>query len=291
MSVKPNRAYRIPNLFREDGSERCYKKRRVDRQPANRHHGPVETLIELRGLAKSYGRREAVRGVSLSIAREEIVGLLGPNGAGKSTTIAMLTGLLSPSAGDILWEGRSIFDAMPEWRRSIGVVLEDLSLFEYLSVLEHLRLTARLAGLDQAETERRSGELLDFFQLNDFSGTIAAEASQGTRKKLAFALCLIHSPRVLLLDEALNGIDAVIVSRIKALLKRLAARGVTIILSSHVLDSVETVVNRCVIMDRGMAVLDTSMDAVRGSGRSLEQVYVAALHNGERGLPELSWVG
>jgi ABC-2 type transport system ATP-binding protein len=96
---------------------------------------------------------------------------------------------------------------------------------------------------------------------------------------------------VLLLDEALNGIDAVIVSRIKALLKRLAARGVTIILSSHVLDSVETVVNRCVIMDRGMAVLDTSMDAVRGSGRSLEQVYVAALHNGERGLPELSWVG
>ncbi len=195
-------------------------------------------FIALASLAKSYGSHPAVRGISLAIPRGEILGLLGPNGAGKSTTIAMLTGLLTPSSGEILWEGSSIASRMREWRRSLGVVLEDLSLFEYLSVREHLLLTARLAGLDEGEALRRAAELLEFFQLDDFGETLASEASQGTRKKLAFALGLVHAPRILLLDEALNGIDAVVVSRIKLLLRRLAARGVTIIMSSHVLDSV-----------------------------------------------------
>ena len=247
--------------------------------------------LELRDLAKSYGRREAVRGVSMAVGRGEIVGLLGPNGAGKSTTIGMLTGLLSPSAGDILWEGRSIFGRMPEWRRSIGAVLENLSLFEYLSVREHLDFIARLAGLDRTESERRAGDLLSFFDLVDHADTPAAEVSHGTRRKLAFALGLIHSPRLLLLDEALNGVDAVTVSRIKGLLKRLAAGGVTIILSSHVLDSAETLIDRCVIVDKGLIALDSPMEAVKESGRSLEQVYVATIAAQHGGAPELSWAG
>ena len=159
----------------------------------------------------------------LSIGRGEIVGFWS-DGAGKSTTIAMLTGLLTPSRGEILWEGNSIFGRMREWRRALGVVLEDVSLFEYLSVREHLHLTARLAGLDEI-SGRRAGELIDLFQLRGFEETLASEASQGTRKKLAFALSLVHSPRILLLDEALNGIDAVTVSRIKGLLRRLARWG------------------------------------------------------------------
>ena len=113
-------------------------------------------FIALESLSKSYGRHPAVRDISLIIPRGGIVGLLGPNGAGKSTTIAMLTGLLTPSSGGILWEGSSIFARMREWRHALGVVLEDLSLFEYLSVREHLHLTARLAGLDEKETVRRA---------------------------------------------------------------------------------------------------------------------------------------
>jgi ABC-2 type transport system ATP-binding protein len=246
-------------------------------------------FIALESLSKSYGRHPAVKGMSLAIPHGEIVGLLGPNGAGKSTTIAMLTGLLTPSSGGILWEGSSIFARIREWRRALGVVLEDLSLFEYLSVREHLHLTARLAGLDEKETLRRTGELIEFFQLEGFEETLASEASQGTRKKLAFALGLANAPRILLLDEALNGIDAVTVSRIKGLLRRLARQGMTIILSSHVLDSVETIIDRCVIMDAGRVALDTSMDAIRASGRSLEQAYTQTI-GGRDEVPDLSWL-
>jgi ABC-2 type transport system ATP-binding protein len=262
----------------------------IDRQLTQCHHPEVHThFISLESLSKNYGHHPAVREISLAIPRGGIVGLLGPNGAGKSTTIAMLTGLLTPSSGTILWEGSSISERMREWRRALGVVLEDLSLFEYLSVREHLHLTARLAGLDEKETVRRADELIEFFQLGGFEDTLASEASQGTRKKLAFALGLVHAPRILLLDEALNGIDAVTVSRIKDLLRRLARQGTTIILSSHVLDSVETIIDRCVIVAAGRVALDTPMDAIRASGSSLEQVYTRTI-GAREAVPVLSWL-
>src|SRR5882724_8024369 len=111
------------------------------------------TFLELRGLEKSYGRREAVRGISFSVGRGEILGLLGPNGAGKSTLIGMVSGFITPRAGEILWEGQPIAARLPAWRRSIGVVLEDLSLFELLTVEENIRYVAGLAGVEKAEAE------------------------------------------------------------------------------------------------------------------------------------------
>jgi ABC-2 type transport system ATP-binding protein len=245
--------------------------------------------VQLRDLVKNYGRTKAVHGISLRIGSGEIVGLLGPNGAGKSTTISMLAGLLAPTSGDILLDGTSMLARMPEWRRRIGVVLEELALFEYLSVREHLTFLGRLYGLSPAETERRTGELLDFFQLGEFAQTIAAEASQGTRKKLAIALALIHSPRFLLLDEALNGVDAVVVRDLKELLRRLAARGAAIVLSSHVLDAVETLVNRCVIVVQGRIARDEPISAIRASGKPLEEIYTETVRGGGGRAPALSW--
>jgi ABC-2 type transport system ATP-binding protein len=245
--------------------------------------------VQLRDLVKNYGRIKAVHGISLRIGSGEIVGLLGPNGAGKSTTISMLAGLLAPTSGDILLDGTSMLARMPEWRRRIGVVLEELALFEYLSVREHLTFLGRLYGLSPAETERRTGELLDFFQLGEFAQTIAAEASQGTRKKLAIALALIHSPRFLLLDEALNGVDAVVVRDLKELLRRLAARGAAIVLSSHVLDAVETLVNRCVIVVQGRIARDEPISAIRASGKPLEEIYTETVRGGGGRAPALSW--
>jgi len=245
-------------------------------------------FIELRALAKQYGRREAVRGISLAARRGEVVGLLGPNGAGKSTLIGMMTGLLVPTGGGVYWEGRPIQERMVAWRRSLGVVLEDLSLFEYLTITENMRFVARLGGLDAAEGERRIVDLLAFLDLDDAAATPAVEASQGTRRKLAFALAVLRSPRVLLLDEALNGVDALTASRIKALLKRLAAGGVTVFLSSHVLDALETLVERCVIVHRGAVALDTAMAAVRASGTTLEQLYTSVVA-ADRAAPGLPW--
>lgn len=247
------------------------------------------TTVELRDLAKSYGRTEAVRGITLALRPGEIVGLLGPNGAGKSTTISMLAGLLTPSAGDILVDGVSVLGRLPAWRRQVGVVREELSLFEYLTVEEHLSFVGRLYGLSPAETGRRAGELLEFFQLGPFAGTVAREASQGTRKKLAFALALIHSPRLLLLDEALNGIDAVVVRDIKGLLARLAGRGTVVVISSHVLDAAETLVGRSVILLDGRVVRDDPIAAVRASGKTLEELYTATVRPGGKPAPELAW--
>ena len=247
-------------------------------------------LVELRALARQYGKREAVRGISLSLHRGEIVGLLGPNGAGKSTLIGMLTGLLAPSAGEILWEGRPITEHRAEWRRSLGVVLEDLSLFEYLTVRENIQLVATLYGLPTAEATARSASLLDFLDLNPHAGTPAGEASQGTRRKLAFALAILHAPRILLLDEALNGVDALTAARIKDLLRRAAASGVTVVLSSHVLDAVESVVDRCVIMHQGIVVRDAPMAEIHPGGRTLEQVYTAAVA-GNVPAVVLPWIG
>jgi ABC-2 type transport system ATP-binding protein len=247
-------------------------------------------LVELRALAKHYGRREAVRGISLSLHRGEIVGLLGPNGAGKSTLIGMLTGLLAPRAGEVLWEGRRITERRAEWRRRLGVVLEDLSLFEYLTVRENIGLVATLYGLPAAEADARCTALLDFLDLDAHADTPAPEASQGTRRKLAFALAVLHVPRIILLDEALNGVDARTAARIKNLLRRAAASGVTVVLSSHVLDAVESVVDRCVIVHRGVVVLDAPMAEIRGGGRTLDQVYTAAVA-GEAPAVVLPWIG
>jgi len=253
-------------------------------------HGMDTPFLELRELAKSYGKRQAVRGLSTFVTRGEIVGLLGPNGAGKSTTITMLAGLTKPSSGDILWEGKSIFSHMRQWRKNIGIVLEDLSLFEYLGVREHLTLVGRISGLSPAETERRAEDLMSFFQLVDASETIAAEASHGTRKKLAFALSLIHSPDIILLDEALNGIDAVAARDAKDLLRRLSQRGVTIILSSHVLDAIEPLIDRCLIIEKGLIVRDESMRRIKDSGRSLEEAYVETIRSAGPPIAEMKWL-
>jgi len=255
------------------------------------HDGGMEKMsLQLQHLSKSYGRCEAVRDLSFCVRRGEIVGLLGPNGAGKSTTIAMLTGFLTPTTGDVRWEGHSIFSELPKWRRQIGVVLEDLCLFEYLSIREHLALIGRLGGLSSRQTEQRTEELLAFFQLDEQAETIAAQASAGTRKKLAFAIALIHAPSVLLLDEATNGIDAVTVSRIKSLLKTLSSSGVAVIMSSHVLDAVESVVERCIIINKGEICLDASVAGIKSSGATLEQAYTATILGPDRTEPVLSWV-
>jgi ABC-2 type transport system ATP-binding protein len=248
-----------------------------------------QAFLSLKALSKNFRARCAVRGVSLDVERGQIVGLLGPNGAGKSTTINMLAGFLTPSSGDVLWEGRSIFSRMREWRRTIGVVLEDLCLFEYLTLREHLLLQGRLYGLSAGETAKRTDELLDFFRLKELAEVPAREASQGSRKKLAFGLGLIHSPDVLLLDEALNGIDAVVVKDVKELLRRMSRRGAAVVFSSHVLDAAQTLIDRCVIIDDGKIAGNAPLSELTADGRSLEDVYVETVGSG-RTAAGLAWL-
>ncbi|HEY7509927.1 MAG TPA: ABC transporter ATP-binding protein, partial [Vicinamibacteria bacterium] len=161
--------------------------------------------IEVRGLRKVFRGRPAVDGISFDVARGRFFGFLGPNGAGKSTTIKMLTGLLRPTAGRVRIEGLDLDTELLAIKRVIGILPEELPLYERLTGEEYLHFTGRMYGLDRVETRRRADELLDFLSLAEDRRKLIVDYSQGMRKKTALAAALIHNPRVLFLDEPLNG--------------------------------------------------------------------------------------
>jgi len=256
---------------------------------------PSGFAIEVFGLTKEFRRQVAVDRVSFRVERGRFFGFLGPNGAGKSTTIRMLTGLLRPTAGDAVIEGSRLSEDLLGVKRLIGVLTEDLALYERLSGEEHLLFAARMYGLSRAEAKRRADELLEFLSLADERGKLVVDYSLGMRKKLALACALVHSPRVLFLDEALNGIDPVSGRVVTDLLQRLAARGVTLFFTSHVLDVVERLCDEVAIIDRGRIVAQGSLAQIReqramGRDASLEDVFLKLVDADVR-REDLTWIG
>jgi ABC-2 type transport system ATP-binding protein len=253
-----------------------------------------DDAIVVEGLTKVFRRQTAVDQVSFRVRRGRFFGFLGPNGAGKSTTIRMLTGLLRPTAGDAVIEGVRLSQDLLGVKRRIGVVTEELPLYERLSGEEHLLFAARMHGLDRAEARRRATEALEFFSLVDERGKLVVDYSQGMRKKLALACALVHGPSVLFLDEPLNGIDPVSGRVVSDLLRRLTARGVTIFFTSHVLDVVERLCDEVAVIDRGRIVAQGSLEEIRSrralGGASLEDVFLKLVQADVR-REDLSWIG
>lgn len=247
------------------------------------------------GLTKTFREQTAVDHVSFRVARGRFFGFLGPNGAGKSTTIRMLTGLLRPTSGDAVIEGARLSLDLLGVKRRIGVLTEDLALYERLTGEEHLLFAARMHRLPRDEARRRTEELLEFLSLADERSKLVVDYSLGMRKKLALACALIHNPRVLFLDEPLNGIDPVSGRIVMDLLQRLARRGVTIFFTSHVLDVVERLCDEVAIIDRGRIVAQGSLDEIRsqralGHDASLEDVFLHLVEADVR-REDLSWIG
>ena len=187
--------------------------------------------IETTDLSKSFGRLVAVKSLDLKIPRGTIFGFLGRNGAGKSTVVKMLTGILQPTAGEALIAGLSIRDSPVQVKKMIGVLPEDLALFDCLTIWEHLLMCGPIYGLDRSETELRAGQLLKYLDLWQSRHVYVDQASSGMRKKCALGMALLHNPRVLFLDEPFEGIDPVSSRNIKDLLSLLAGKGVTIFLT------------------------------------------------------------
>ena len=247
--------------------------------------------IVAEGLTKKYGDLTAVDNISLRVAAGEFFGFLGPNGAGKSTTIKMLTGVLRPTAGEAMIEGLSLERDLLRIKAIIGVLPEELPLYERLTGEEYLHFAGRMYGLDRAETRRRTDELLEFLTLTEERGKLIVDYSQGMKKKVALAAALIHSPRVLFLDEPLNGIDPVSGRVVTDLLRRLASKGVTLFFTSHVLDVVERLCDEVAIIDHGRIVAKGTLDEVRaGAGGSLEDVFLK-LVSADLRREDLSWIG
>src|SRR5262245_11889832 len=207
----------------------------------------------------------------------------------------MLTGLLRPTAGAVTIEGLSLESDLLEIKRVIGVLPEELPLYERLTGEEYLHFAGRMYGLSRAETRRRTDELLEFLSLAEERGKLIVDYSQGMKKKVALAAALIHSPRVLFLDEPLNGIDPVSGRVVTDLLRRLASKGVTLFFTSHVLDVVERLCDEVAVIDRGRIVAQGTLEEIRaqrelGQDATLEDAFLK-LVAADVQREELSWIG
>lgn len=259
--------------------------------------------IQTSNLVRRFDHFVAVDNLNLTIERGSFFGFLGPNGAGKSTTIKMLTGLLASTSGRIQVLGRDIAVEPLEVKRRIGVVPEDLNLFERLTGAEMLAFTGRMYGLAKEDIAERAPELLELMELQNEPGKLIIEYSHGMKKKLSLACALIHRPEILFLDEPFEGVDAIASRTLKDLLSRLTRRGLTVFLTSHVLEIVERLCTDIAIISNGKLLAAGPLDELRkgiqldGGGEqkplSLEEYFIQIVG----GVPHttsdevLQWLG
>ena len=232
-------------------------------------------MLEIRSLTKRFGRFTAVRDVNFCVRPGEILGYLGPNGAGKSTTVKILIGLLDPSEGQVIWNGRSVIDDLPAFQRQLGYVPEEPHLYPHLSGREYLQLAGRLRGIPRATLEPKIDAFLHLFSLWDDRDSYVTSYSKGMRQKILLSAGLLHNPSILILDEPMSGLDVGAALVFRDLLKKLAAQGKTILFSSHVLEVVERVCSRVVILNKGRVAADDSVERLRElmSLPSLEAIF------------------
>ena len=241
-------------------------------------------ILEIDGLVKSYdtGHR-AVDGLSLRVPRGSIFGFIGLNGAGKTTTIRIVAGLLRRDAGAIRLFGRELDPRDKDMKRDIGVVLDEPLYFEWMSAPEYLRFVGIMEGLTPPAAAERTDELMHFFDLSEKSNDPIETYSTGMKKKVSLAAAVIHTPKLVILDEPLEGIDALAASAIKDTLTMAAARGTTIFITSHVMDTVERFCTDIAIVHRGRVVLQCRTDEIRTRAKgslshetfdSLEELFV-----------------
>ncbi len=245
--------------------------------------------IETKNLTRKFGGLVAVNSLNLQIPKGTIFGFLGPNGAGKSTTVRMLTGLLQPTAGEALIAGVSILRSPLEVKKNIGVLPEDLALFDSLTIWEHLMMCGPIYGLARKETETRAEQLLKYLDLRQSQNVYVDQASSGMRKKCALAMALLHNPSVLFLDEPFEGIDPVSSRNIKDLLLLLAGRGATIFITSHILEVVERLVQSFAIIAAGRIVCSQTVAETLQAGKTIEDLFLE--HVGRDEVEQLEWIG
>jgi len=213
-------------------------------------------MLELQGIYRSYRGIPAIENVSFKVAPGEIVGFLGPNGAGKSTTVKIITGMLRPNEGHVLFEGQDIAKDMVAFRAAFGYVPEEAHLYTYLSGLEYLQLVGRLRGLDEALIETKATRLLKLLNLESWQYSPISTYSKGMRQRVLIAASLLHDPKLLIFDEPLSGLDVVSGRLFKDLLEILAAQGKAVLYISHVLEVVEQVCNRVIVIAKGKVLAD-----------------------------------
>jgi ABC-2 type transport system ATP-binding protein len=230
-------------------------------------------LIQVTHLAKRYGDREALRDVSFILRAGEVTAYLGPNGAGKSTTVKILAGLLRPDSGNVQICGHDLATSPLEVKKRLGYVPDSAALYETLTPNEYLSLVSELHHLDQAVAAERIGSLSSDFELGKVVDQPIETLSRGQRQKVLICAALVHDPEVLLLDEPLNGLDINTALAFRKLIENLVKRGKTILFTSHILEVIERLCQRTIVIDQGRIVADAPTRELMKQSGSLEAVF------------------
>jgi ABC-2 type transport system ATP-binding protein len=253
----------------------------------------MEFAIETRGLRRTFGDFVAVDGVDLQVPLGCFYGFLGPNGAGKSTTLKCLTGLLRPSAGSISILGLSPETESLAIRQRMGVMPEDLALFDRLTGRETLSFVGQVYGLDGKALRARSDELLALMDLESAADALVVDYSHGMRKKISLAAALLPAPRLLFLDEPFEGIDAITSHQIKEILTQFVRGGGTVFLTSHILELVERMADHLGVIHKGKLVAQGPLAELRagsGNGKTLEQIFLDLVGASGAATHSLAWL-
>lgn len=251
--------------------------------------------VQTINLSRRFGDKVAVDNLNLAVAEGEFFGFLGPNGAGKSTTINMLVGLLRPTSGTALIQGIDIWESPLEAKQQIGVLPEGLNLYERLTAREFIHFAGAMYGLPADQAGARTTELLQLMDLEEDADKLIVDYSTGMRKKTALGAAIIHSPRILFLDEPFEGIDAISGRAIRSVLQQLRTRGTTIFFSSHILEVVERLCTRVAVINDGRLVAEGSIVELRemaqaGEDATLEELFIRAVGASVEESGGLSWL-
>jgi ABC-2 type transport system ATP-binding protein len=230
-------------------------------------------MIEIQHLTKRYGDFTAVDDVSLTVAPGEIFGFLGPNGAGKTTTIRILAGLSLPSSGVVTIDGHDVRESGLHTKSITGYVPDRPYLYEKLTGRELLQFVVNLYGREWRDCEARAMEMLRYFDIADWADARIENLSHGMKQKLVIVSALVHDPRLLVIDEPMVGLDALAQKQVKLLMRKLAAEGRTIFLTTHTMSVAEAVCDRIAILHRGKIIATGTTAALR-SDRALEDVFL-----------------
>jgi ABC-2 type transport system ATP-binding protein len=243
-------------------------------------------MLEIQGLTKRFRGATVVDRVSFAVRRGEVTGYLGPNGSGKSTTVKMMTGLLHPTEGQVLCEGRNIRHDTAGFRQRLGYVPEEPNLYGYLTGLEYLQLAGGLRGLPEDQVTRKANQLLELFSLTEARWVPIAAYSKGMKQRVLIAAALPHDPDVLIFDEAQSGLDITNSLLFRYLLRELAGRGKAVLYISHVLELVEKICEHIVVIYKGRIVADDSVSRLRDLMQlpSLEEIFSHLVEQGDMEL-------
>nr|WP_242616456.1 ABC transporter ATP-binding protein [Microterricola gilva] len=264
------------------------KKKGTRRVAAVAPAADAPVVLQISALSKHFGDMTAVDQIELAVRTGSFYGIVGPNGAGKTTTLSMVTGLLRPDAGTVSVHGIDIWADPVAAKRTIGVLPDRLRLFDRLTGAQLLYYSGILRGLDNATVRERSADLAAAFRLEDALNRLVADYSAGMTKKIALACAMIHSPRLLVLDEPFEAVDPVSAANLTEILQKYVAAGGTVVLSSHGMDLIERVCDSVAIIVHGHVLASGTLDEVRGAA-TLEERFVE-LAGGRKAAEGMEWL-